>query len=155
MTRRLLSQYLRTPEQENAMLLPHGTVIALLDGETFELYRNEGTEAEPSLIALDDPKLDDTNHSAGSHSSSPGNHDGNMMDEDAHAVGAANWLNEQVLGHKLEHLVIFAAPRTLGELRKHYHKLTAQAVLKEINKSYTGRAPDEIIAALREKTESL
>ena len=133
------------------MLLPTGTVIALLDGKTFELYRNDGTEAEPSLIALDDPRLDAANHSAGSHHSSAGNHEGNMVVEDAHAVGAAAWLNEQVLGHKIEQLVIFAAPRTLGELRKHYHKLTALAVLKEVNKSYTGRAPDEIIAALREK----
>jgi protein required for attachment to host cells len=133
------------------MLLPHGTVIALLDGENFELYRNNGTEAEPNLIALDNPKLHAINHSAGSHHASSGNHEGNLMDEDSHAVGAAAWLNEQVLGHKIEQLVIFAAPRTLGELRKHYHKLTAQAVLKEVNKSYTGRAPDEIIAALREK----
>ena len=133
------------------MLLPTGIVIALLDGKTFELYRNDGTEAEPSLIALDDPKLDAANHSAGSHHSSAGNHDGNMVDEDAHAVGAAAWLNEQVLGHKIEQLVIFAAPRTLGELRKHYHKMTAQAVICEVNKSYTGRSPDEIIAALREK----
>jgi len=133
------------------MLIPNGTVIALLDGERFELYRNDGTEAEPELIALDDPKLDTLNHSAGSHHSSAGNHEGNMVVEDAHAIAAANWLNEQVLGHKIDQLVIFAAPRTLGELRKHYHRLTAQAVLTEVNKSYTGRAPEEIIEALRVK----
>ena len=133
------------------MLLPTGTVVALLDGEKFELYRNDGTEAEPTLIPLDDPTLDSSNHSAGSHHSSGGNHEGNMVAEDSHAVAAAAWLNEQVLGHHIAQLVIFAAPRTLGELRKHYHKLTAQAVLSEVNKSYTGRSPDEIIAALREK----
>lgn len=134
------------------MLLPHGTVVALLDGQKFELYRNDGTESEPSLIALDDPKLDSSNHSAGSHHSSAGNHEGNMVTEDGHAVAAAGWLNEQVLGHHIQQLVVFAPPRALGELRKHYHKLTQQAVLKEVNKDYTGRAPDEIIAALREKT---
>ena len=132
------------------MSLPNGTVVALLDGEKFELYRNDGTEAEPSLIALDDPKLDSANHSAGSHRSSAGNHGGNQVNEDAHAVAAAAWLNEQVLGHHIEQLIVFAAPRTLGELRKHYHKLTAQAVLQEVNKDYTGRAPDEILAALHE-----
>ncbi len=134
------------------MLLPHGTVVALLDGQKFELYRNDGTESEPSLIALDDPKLDSSNHSAGSHHSSAGNHEGNMVTEDGHAVAAAGWLNEQVLGHHIQQLVVFAPPRALGELRKHYHKLTQQAVLKEVNKDYTGRAADEIIAALREKT---
>jgi protein required for attachment to host cells len=133
------------------MLLPHGTVVALVDGAKFELFRNSGTESEPKLSALDQPKLDSSNHSAGSHHSRPGNHADSMVTEDGHAVAAAGWLNEQVLGHHIQQLVVFAAPRTLGELRKHYHKLTAQAVLKEVNKDYIGRAPDEIIAALREK----
>ena len=47
-------------------------------------------------------------------------------------------------------LVIFAAPRTLGELRKHYHKQTEQALLGEVNKSMTGRQPSELITSLRE-----
>ena len=54
------------------MLLPHGTVIAVIDGSAFELYRNTGTEAEPELSAEESPKLDSSNHSAGSHHSSSG-----------------------------------------------------------------------------------
>ena len=33
------------------MLLPHGTVFAIVDGENFELYRNTGMEAAPRLTA--------------------------------------------------------------------------------------------------------
>ena len=132
------------------MLLPHGTMIAVIDGNTFELYRNTGTEAEPELSSEESPKLDASNHSSGSHYSSSGNPGGHQADEDAHAIAAVEWLNQQVLGHKLKDLVIFAAPRTLGELRKHYHKQTEQALLGEVNKSMTGRQPSELVTALRE-----
>lgn len=132
------------------MLLPHGTLIAVIDGSAFELYRNAGTEAEPELNPEESPKLDASNHSGGSHRSSSGNPGGHQNDEDAHAIAAVEWLNQQVLGHKLDHLVIFAAPRTLGEMRKHYHKLTEQALLGEINKSMAGRQPSELIEALHE-----
>lgn len=132
------------------MLLPHGAVIALVDGHKFELYRNAGNEGEPDLTALPSPKLDLHNHSGGSHRSSTGNHADSLVAEDAHAIAAATWLNGQVLSHKIRDLVVFAAPRTLGELRKHYHKLTSRAVLKEVNKDMVGKAPDAILAALRE-----
>lgn len=134
------------------MLLPHGTIVAVIDGVTFELYRNSGNEAEPELTPEDSPKLDASNHSGGSHHSKPGNHEGHQPNEDAHAIAAVEWLNQQVLGHKITDLVVFAAPRTLGELRKHYHKLTQQALLGEINKSMSGRKPSELIEALHEPT---
>ncbi|MDL2351653.1 MAG: host attachment protein [Pseudomonadota bacterium] len=132
------------------MLLPHATLIAVIDGSEFELYRNTGTEAEPELTPEESPKLDGSNHSGGSHRSSSGNPGGHQNDEDGHAIAAAEWLNQQVLGHKVSDLVVFAAPRTLGEIRKHYHKLTEQALLGEINKSMAGRPPSELIAALHE-----
>lgn len=133
------------------MLLAHGTVIALVDGQKFELYRNAGNEAEPELAAMDAPKLDTHNHSGGSHHSSSGNHADGLVAEDAHAIAAVNWLNSQVLGHKIENLVVFAAPRTLGEMRRHYHKQTERAILKEVHKDLAGKPPAQILSALREK----
>lgn len=134
------------------MLLPHGTVIALADGKKFELYRNGGNEAEPTLTALPAPKLDEHNHgSGGRHYSSSGNPQAHLLEEDAHAAGVAAWLNSQVLSHKIEHLVVIAAPRTLGELRRHYHKQTEHALVGELSKDLVGRQPPDIIAALRAK----
>lgn len=132
------------------MLLPHGTVIALLDGQHFELFRNSGDQSAPELTALDGPSLDSSNHSGTSHHSSSGNRDHGMVGEDAHAAAAAGWLNEQVLGHKIDNLVIFAAPRTLGELRKHFHGRTQQAILQEYNKDLIGSQASEVLAALHE-----
>lgn len=133
------------------MLLPHGTVIALIDGKNFELFRNDGNEAEPDLTVLPAPKLDAHNHSGASHRSTTGNHAGSLPDEDAHAAAAATWLNGQVLSNKLKDLVVFAPPRTLGELRKHYHKMTERALLKEVHKDLVGKQPGEVLMALREK----
>ncbi len=132
------------------MLLPHDALIAVIDGKTFELYRNSGNEAEPELTVQESPALDSSNHSGGSHKSSSGNPGGHQADEDAYAIAAAEWLNQQVLGHKVKDLVVFAAPRTLGEVRKHYHKQTELALLGEINKSMSGRQPSELLTALHE-----
>jgi len=137
--------------QETAMLLPHGTVIAIIDGRNFELYRNGGSEAEPELAALPTPALDSSNHSGGGHHSSPGNHADSQVAEDAHAIAATEWLNREVLGHHIAQLVIFAPPRTLGEMRRHYHKQTEKALLKEVAKDLIGKKPADILAALREK----
>jgi protein required for attachment to host cells len=133
------------------MLLPHGAVIALVDGHKFELYRNSGDEAQPELDALPAPRLDTHNHSGGSHKSSAGNHADSLVAEDAHAIAAVTWLNGQILGGKIKDLVVFAAPRTLGELRKHYHKMTERALRKEVSKDLVGKPPASILAALREK----
>ncbi|WP_336976975.1 host attachment family protein [Altererythrobacter fulvus] len=134
------------------MLLPHGAIIALADGTKFELYRNSGNEAEPELTALPSPKLDEHNHgSGGRHYSSAGNPQASLQDEDAHAAGVAEWLNGQVLGHKIDKLVVIAAPRTLGELRKHYHKQTEHALLGEFHKDLVGHKPEDILEALKAK----
>ena len=133
------------------MLLPHGNLIALVDGDKFELYRNNGNEAAPDLVAQPSPKLDTHNHSGTSHHSSAGNHSDSLVEEDAHAIAAVEWLNSQVLGHKLEHIVVIAAPRTLGEMRHHYHKQTEKALLGELAKDLTGRKPADILVGLRGK----
>lgn len=133
------------------MLLPHSTVVVLIDGRKFELYQNTGNESEPVLSAMVAPKLDSHNHSGGGHRSSPGNHADSQVAEDAHAIAAVEWLNREVLAHRIAGLVIIAASRTLGEMRRHYHKQTEGAVLHEIAKDLTGRQPTEILTALREK----
>ncbi len=134
------------------MLLPHGTIVALVDGQKFELFRNSGNEAEPELTEMDPPSLDEHNHgSGGHHHSSGGNPQAHLLDEDAHAAGVASWLNSQVLGHKIDHLVVIAAPRTLGELRKHYHRQLEHTLVGELAKDLAGRKGPEIIEAMRAK----
>jgi protein required for attachment to host cells len=61
----------------------------------------------------------------------------------------AAWLNHEVIDHRIEHLVVIAAPRTLGELRKHYHRLTGEALVGELDKDLIGRPEAEIVQALQ------
>ncbi|KHK91376.1 baeRF12 domain-containing protein [Novosphingobium malaysiense] len=138
------------------MLLPHGTVFAIVDGENFELYRNSGMEASPQLTAMDVPDLDGTNFSAGAK-----DHDKisrfqagapkdrlDKLEEAAHVTAVAQWLNGEVLGHRIDKLVIVADPRSLGEMRKHYHKQLENVLLAEIPKTLTGRPAPEIVQVL-------
>lgn len=133
------------------MLLAHGAIVALVDGKNLELHRNAGTEAAPALAPVAAPRLDARNHSGGSHHSSAGNHAGHLVEEDAHAIAVAEWLNGEVLGHRIDSLVVIAAPRTLGEMRRHYHKQTGRVIAAELAKDLIGKEPRDILDALREK----
>ena len=134
------------------MLIPHGAVIALVDGEEWQVLRNSGTEADPELTALPTPELVETNHgSGGRHGVSSANPSGNQRDEDAHAAAVGDWLNQQVQTHKIEQLIVIASPRTLGELRHRYSKAVQHAVIGELAKDLMDRQPAEILTALRNK----
>ena len=133
------------------MLLPHGTVVAVVDGSKFNLFRNAGNEVAPELTPMASPKLDEHNKEAGSrHYSSPGNPTGHQLSEDAHAAAVAGWLNAEVVAHRVQHLVVIAAPRTLGELRRHYSKPVQGALVGELHKDLAGRSGKDILVALQE-----
>ncbi len=132
------------------MQLPHGVIVALVDGKHFELHRNSGDEASPDLSAMETPNLDESNKGGGAgRDSSSANPTGHQIDEDAHAAAATEWLNQQVLGHKIEKLVIVASPRTLGEMRRHYHKQLEVALVADLSKDLIGKSGAELVAALQ------
>ena len=49
-----------------------------------------------------------------------------------------------MLDGKITDLVIVAAPRALGELRKHYHQKLSAVLVGEIAKDLTGHAVHDI-----------
>lgn len=138
------------------MLLPHGTVFAIVDGEKFELYRNTGMEAEPRLTAIKVPDLEATNYSAAAK-----DHDKisrfqvgapkdrlDKMEEAAHVTAVAQWLNAQVLSHEIDKLVVIADPKSLGQMRRHYHKELEGVLVAEVPKHLNGRPAQEIVRVL-------
>jgi len=134
------------------MLLPHGAVIALVDGDNLELFRNSGNETQPALSSVESPSLDEHNKSSGSrHHSSSAEPSGHQIDEDAHAAAVASWLNHQVVTNVITHLVIIAAPRTLGEMRRYYHERLKAVLIGELHKEFTGRSGLSVLEALRGK----
>ncbi len=53
-------------------------------------------------------------------------------------------LNKRVLDGEIASLIIVAAPRTLGELRKHYHKALTAVLTGEISKDLTGHSMSDV-----------
>jgi protein required for attachment to host cells len=131
------------------MLLPNATTIAVADGGKFVLYRNAGTEIRPRLAALPEPKIEGHSKEAGKrHHVSTANPGKSRLEEDSFAAAAAEWLSHQAVEGKIEHLVVIADPRTLGELRRHYHKAVTDRLMAEVPKDLTGEPADEVLATL-------
>jgi protein required for attachment to host cells len=127
------------------MNIPQGTVVAVADGEILNLFRNTGTDAAPRLAAIPDVAVSTENAGSGHrHQSSSGNPDASQLTEDSFAAGIADILNRRVLDGKIESLIVVAAPRTLGELRKHYHKTLSAVLVGEIAKDLTGHSIADI-----------
>jgi len=131
------------------MILPQGATVAVIDGEKLRLFRNTGQAGEASLMELQEPALSSDNKSSGArHGSSAGNPDDSRLQEDSFVVAVANWLNAQALGRTFEALAVVASPKSLGELRKHYHKALEAMLVVEIAKDLTGHSAADIEATL-------
>jgi protein required for attachment to host cells len=63
-------------------------------------------------------------------------------------MGVADVLNKWVLSNKVDNLLVIAAPKTLGQLRKGWHKETEGKLVGEIAKDLTGHSTDDIAAAI-------
>lgn len=131
------------------MILANGTIVAVVDGENLKLFRNKGTETQLDLAPMADPTVDAGNAgSGGRHHSSSANPDSHRGDEDAFAAASAEHLNQMALKNKLEHVFVIADPRTLGEMRKHYHANLKGKIVGDLAKDLTGHSVDDIAAAI-------
>lgn len=143
------------------MQLSHNTVVLVADGRKMLFLRNEGDAEYPNLKVehaeeQDNPAdRDQTTDRAGRASSPQGASQSSMGDADAHQVAedrfaadAAALLKKRALAHQFDRLVVVAPPRTLGELRKHYHKEVSDRLVGELDKDLTGHPIDEIEKAL-------
>jgi protein required for attachment to host cells len=130
------------------MMLPTGATVAVADGAKLILFHNSGKEGVPKLTAV--PGVVDGDHKGADagHQSSSANPDDRTVEEDGFAVGVAELLNRGVLEGKISELVIIAAPRTLGELRKHYHAKLSGLLIAEIGKELTGHSVHDIEQAI-------
>jgi protein required for attachment to host cells len=70
--------------------------------------------------------------------------DFHQLEEDRFAQETAEMLKRRALSNDYESLIIVAPPRTLGELRKHYHKEVEKRLAGEIAKDLTGHPVPDI-----------
>ena len=116
--------------------------------QKFLLLRNTGQAFEPKLERVAEPDLLLTNFSAGARHPDPAGQRSGSGDELAHGTAIAEWLNDKALKGDLGDIVIAADPRTLGQIRQHYHKETQARIVGEIDKDLTNLPVPEIEKAL-------
>ena len=134
------------------MKLPNKAHVAIVDGENFIVMRNEGQMFEPRLKPVDKPDLSATNFSAGvRHQDDLGQERGTstQLDELAHGAAAAEWLNAKAVAGEIDTLLIIADPKTLGEMRHHYHTELEKRLVGEIAKTMTGEPVKRIESAIQ------
>ena len=79
---------------------------------------------------------------------SMGETDYHQQEEDRFAAETAEMLKRRALAHEYDALIIVAPPKTLGELRKHYHKEVSSRLAGELAKDLTGHPVPDIEKAL-------
>ena len=143
------------------MKIDHDALVMVVDGGKMLLFRNEGDAAAPQLKveeALEQdnpPDRDQASDAPGRAYSSSGtagsfvdNTDFHQQNEDRLAADATALLNKRALSNDYEQLLIIAPSRTLGEMRKHYHKELESRLIGEIAKDLTGHPVPEIEQAI-------
>ncbi len=144
------------------MHLPHNSVVLVADGRKMLFLRNEGDNDYPNLVVenaqeQDNPATrDQATDSAGRASSPQGGvqssvepTDFHQIEEDRFAADAADFLKTGALKNAYDSLIVVAPPKTLGELRKHYHKEVASRLKAELDKDLTGHPIKDIEKALQ------
>ena len=129
------------------MKLSKGTLVAVVDGEKLALFENVGG-TEVDLKALPVGAIEERASGASGRTSSGANPDNDTQAEDGFAMGVAEALNHMALTNKIEALAVVAAPKTLGQLRKHWHKALEERLVGEIPKDLTARPVEEIAEAI-------
>jgi len=132
------------------MMLPHGTVVAVADGTALRLFRNRGTEPHLDLAEFGHPAINSANPGSGSrHRSNSSNPDPHRQAEDNFAAASAGQLNRLALEGSLERLFVIADPRTLGEMRKHFHSTLHARIVGELPKEMIDHPVHDIVEAIR------
>ena len=131
------------------MILPNGTIVAILDGEQMRLFRNRGHDPRIDLVAEPEPDFAMPNvGSGGRHRSTSANPDRSRLREDDFVAAAAGFLNQQALAGQIDGVVIVADPRTLGELRRHLHRELEGRLIGQLAKNLVGQPVHAIQDAL-------
>jgi protein required for attachment to host cells len=143
------------------MDIPRNAHVLVVDGRKLLLFKNKGSAAAPKLsveahrehdsAATHDQGSDkpgQTQSRIGAVRSGYEETDFHQQDEDRFAVDAADMLKREALAGRIEALIVIAAPRTLGELRRHYHAEVKKRVVGEIAKDVASRPTGEIAAII-------
>lgn len=139
------------------MKLARDTCVVVLDGDKALFFRNGGLanvpklELEREIVQDNPPDREQGSDQPGRAFSSMGpgrsaydETDFHQLEQDRFAAQMADLLKKRALANEYDRLIVVAPPRTLGEMRKHYHKQVEQRLIGEIGKDLTGHPVSEI-----------
>jgi len=139
------------------MQVPANSVVLVADGRKSLFFRNAGDAAFPNLSVEDKETRRNPDHHEqatdlagqamnviGGHGGTMGEVDFHQQEEDRFAADMAETLKARALANEFESLIIVAPPRTLGELRKHYHKEVEKRIVAEVAKDLVNVPVEEI-----------
>lgn len=143
------------------MQVPHNAFVVVADGRKMLFLRNEGDAWQPSL-QVERKRVQENPANGAQKTDAPGRSfqsvgarrsayeeaDFHQLEEDRFAAETAELLNRRALENDFESLIVIAPPRTLGELRKSYHKAVENRLAGEIGKDLTRHSIAEIEQAL-------
>ncbi|HSG33858.1 MAG TPA: host attachment family protein [Sphingomonadaceae bacterium] len=149
------------------MKISNGTLVLVADGSKLLLFRNEGDEKFPVLETLahevaDNPPTSEQGadrpgrsfSSSSDRRSAYGDTDWHQQSEDDFARHAAGILEKAAQQEGGVPVIVAAAPRTLGELRKHYGRETQSRLQGEIAKDLANQETDGIIKVIVAQPEA-
>src|SRR3954451_19237224 len=133
------------------MILPIGTTVAVADGETVRLFHNTGVKPGVHLVETTAASPAPTRSGSGArHHTGSANPDGRRLAENDFAAATAAFLNKLSLDGTIEHLVVVSDPRTLGEMRKHFHRDLRSKIIGEFAKDFSRRSLKDIASLIAE-----
>jgi protein required for attachment to host cells len=139
--------FIRADSRKDKMQIPHDSFVLVADGRKSLFFRNEGDGEFPNLVVErkdshpDRKDREIKSDGPGSAFASNGvgrsayeETDFHQQEEDRFAAVTAEMLKARALRHGYDALVVVAPARTLGELRKHYHKEVERRLVAEVPK---------------------
>lgn len=144
------------------MQIPHDSFVLVADGRKSLFFRNQGDAEFPNLHVEEKEVHENPAHHeqasdlAGRAATPVAGVGGSMtevdfhqLEEDRFAADTAAMLKERALRNEFDSLVVVAPPKTLGELRKHYHKEVEKRLVAEVPKDLVNVPVAEIEKILR------
>lgn len=126
-------------------MLSHDALVVVADGHQAVLFRNT---ARVGVELREEDRIGPAHLQDESQGKQPEETTPRDEDEATFAKQLAERLNQMALQNKMDAVVVIADPSTLGVMRKHYHKMLEQKIVREIAKTLTTATGEEIAQAV-------
>ncbi|HMM08994.1 MAG TPA: host attachment family protein [Paracoccus solventivorans] len=126
-------------------MLSHNALVVVADGHQAVLLRNT---AKYGIELQEQERIGPAHLQDESQGRQPEETTPRDEDEATFAKQLTERLNRMVLQNKVDEIAVIADPSTLGVMRKNYHKMLEQKLVKELPKTLTSASAEEIARAL-------